>query len=322
MNFEQLFSFDNLFSAWRKFRRGKAGRPALISFERHLEDNLFYLSEEILSGRWQHGSYRRFSVFDPKKRDIYTAQIRDRIVHQVLHDFLENIYEPVFIGDSFSSRTAKGVEVAVVRVRFFLKDEANWNHGCCFALKCDIRKYFDNISQQILLGIMRRRITDEKVFGVIEKVVRSFRGEFGYGIPLGNITSQIFANIYLNELDFFVKNEIKFPKYVRYNDDFLFVFGNSKFLSKIAKFVSDFANERLGLKIPPDKISLRKFSWGIDFLGRIILPDGVLMRKRTAARALRLITDKNLASYVGLFKNTNSFVLRRKILAKGDFVIN
>jgi len=184
MNFEQLFSFDNLFSAWRKFRRGKASRPAVISFERHLEDNLFSLSEEIFSGHWQHGPYRRFSVFDPKKRDIYTAQIRDRIVHQVLCDFLEKIYEPIFINDSFSSRKGKGVEATVVRTQFFLEDEAKWNYGRCFALKCDIRKYFDRVNQQILLGIVRSWVTDEKIFGVIEKVVRSFRGVFIFSAEL------------------------------------------------------------------------------------------------------------------------------------------
>ena len=322
MNFEQLFSFDNLFSAWQKFRRGKAGRSAIISFERHLEDNLFFLSEEILTGWWKHGSYRRFSVFDPKKRDIYTAQIKDRIVHQILYDFLEKIYEPIFIKDSFSSRKGKGVEAAVARARFFLEDEAKWNYGRCFALKCDIRKYFDSVNQQILLGIVHSRVTDEKFFGVIEKVVRSFREEFGYGIPLGNITSQIFANIYLNELDFFVKKEIKFPKYIRYNDDFLFVSSNSKFLLKTAKMVSDFVNEQLGLQIPPGKISIRKFSWGVHFLGRIILPSAVLVRKRTVTRAFRLVSDKNLASYMGLLKNTDSFVLRRKILVTDDFMIN
>ena len=162
----------------------------------------------------------------------------------------------------------------------------------------------------------------QKIFGVIEQVVRSFRGEFGYGIPLGNITSQIFANIYLNELDFFVKKEIKFPKYIRYNDDFLFISSNSKFLLKTAKMVSDFVNEQLGLQIPPGKISIRKFSWGVHFLGRIILPSAVLMRKRTVTRAFRLVSDKNLASYMGLLKNTDSFVLRRKILVTDDFMIN
>jgi len=176
MKFEQLFSFDNLFSAWQKFRRGKAGRSAIISFERHLEDNLFFLSEEILTGWWKHGSYRRFSVSDPKKRDIYTAQIRDRIVHQVLYDFLEKIYEPIFINDSFSSQKGKGVEAAVARVRFFLEDEAKWNYGRCFALKCDIRKYFDSVNQQILLRIMCQWVTDKKFSVLLNKSCEVFVG--------------------------------------------------------------------------------------------------------------------------------------------------
>jgi RNA-directed DNA polymerase len=237
-NFDELFNFDNLLNAWRFFRRGKTGKADVQSFERHLEDNLFDLYEELRIGGYKHRAYKFFQTFDSKKRDIHVAEIRDRIIHRLIYDYLVEIYEPIFISDSYSSRIDKGSHNAVKSFRYFAKLVQTGNSKQCFVLKCDIKKYFQNINSEILLNLLKKQITDEKILKIADEIIKSFSD----GIPLGNMTSQIFANIYLHDFDLFIKKVLKVRFYIRYNTRRGFPrgsaamtlkgrFGNRRFLS-------------------------------------------------------------------------------------------
>ncbi len=315
--YDELFGLDNIFGAWRKFRRGKAGKKDVMDFELHLEDNLFGLYKELRDHNYRHSAYKYFQVFDNKKRDIYKARVRDRVVHQIIYDYLLSLFEPEFIADSYASRLEKGQYKAIGAFRYFIK-LANAPRKPCFVLKCDVRKYFDNIDQGILLDLIKGKVICDKTFAVIREIISSyvFSGS-GKGIPLGNITSQVFANIYMDTLDDYVKRELRCRFYVRYNDDFVIISesGNKGDLEKIRSRVIIFVKERLMLDIPLPKTCIRKISWGVDFLGFTILPKAVLLRNKTKNKIYANIDLKNVCSYFGILKHCNSYELKRKILS-------
>jgi retron-type reverse transcriptase len=314
-NYDELFSLDNIFAAWRKFRRGKAGKKDVMNFELHLEDNIFSLYEDLEKCNYKHSSYKHFQIFDNKKRDIYKAEVRDRVVHQIMYDYLLSLFEPEFISDSYSSRLGKGQYKAIGAFRYFIKlSESDGKQS--FVLKCDIKKYFDSVDQKILIDLIEQKIICEKTRKIIREIICSYIfSNPGKGIPLGNITSQIFANIYLNSLDNYLKRELKCRFYVRYNDDFVIVSEFVKKLEEIRCKAIIFVKEKLLLEIPIEKTSIRKVAWGIDFLGFTILPKAILLRNKTKQKMYKNISLKNLHSYFGILKHCNSYNLRRKILS-------
>ncbi len=291
-----------------------------MEFERHLEDNLFQLSEELRGFKYSHGPYDHFVLYDSKKREIHKAMIKDRIVHKIIYDLLVMIYEQAFIKDSYSSRVNKGTHKAINTLRYFLNLSAGTGYGITYILKCDVKKYFDNVNHEILLGLIREKVRDENILAVIGNIIFSFTlaSSQGRSIPLGNVTSQIFANIYLNKLDDFVKSQLKARFYVRYNDDFVIVNGSREKLKSWRDEIRRFVREKLSLDIPKDKTTIRKFSWGVEFLGHVILPNGVLLRNKTKGKIMSRANSTNLRSYLGMLKHCSSYNLRNKLLAKLD----
>ena len=287
-----------------------------MGFEMHLEDNLFFLEKDFKSNNYEHSGYKYFQVFDNKKRDIHKANIRDRVVHQIIFDYLTKIFEPAFISDSYSSRIEKGQFKAVSCLKYFIK-LSSCGRKQCYVLKCDIKKYFDNIDQKILLSVIKSKVSHHCIFSIIEKIVYSYHSKCGLqkGIPLGNITSQIFANIYLNILDQYIKKELKCRFFVRYNDDFIIISNSKEKLNEIKDNIVNFVRQKLLLEIPNEKISIRKACWGIDFLGFVVLPNCVLIRDKTKNKMYLNISQKNITSYLGLLKHCNSYNLKRKILS-------
>ena len=284
--YDKLISPDSIFASWRAYAKGKGKKKDVMEFERHLEDNVFSLCQELKEGNYCHSKYHYFRISDPKKRDIYKSEVRDRIVHQAIYSYLCKIYEPAFIEYSFSSRKGKGSHRAVAALKS-LADKIQKDRGICFAMKCDVRKYFENIDHAVLLDILRNKISDKKVLNLLEIIIRSFNTESGKGIPLGNITSQVFANIYLNELDRFAVCNLKPLGYVRYNDDFIILENNqNKVFEKTGK-AKIFLKDTLKLQLPEEKTIFRKFRWGIDFCGCVILPNAVILRQKTKRRALK-----------------------------------
>jgi RNA-directed DNA polymerase len=311
VDFNGVFGLDNLYKSWRLFRRGKSQKSDVLGFERHLEDNLFALHNDLITGVYKHGSYNFFQTYDNKKRDIYVASVRDRVVHRLVYDYLVRIYEPLFISNTYSSRKGKGSHRAVKTFRYFANLIKGKKLAPCFVLKCDIKKYFCNINQEILLTELKKNIPDGNVFYVTSQIVRSFYA----GTPLGNVTSQIFSNIYLNIFDSFVKNNLGVRFYIRYNDDFVILAEKREQLGEILIRVKYFLSTELRLEIPAHKASIRKLDWGVDFLGYTILPNGILLRTRTKARMYEKVNRNNINSYVGLMKHCDSYNLCQKVIS-------
>lgn len=332
-DFEKIISLENLLDAWFIFKAGKGAKTDVLEFERNLEDNLFSLHLELKSGNYGHGKYAHFIVSDPKKRDIHKAEIRDRVVHQVLYDYLVGIYEPLFIQNSYSSRLGKGTHRVVLKLKQLAEEVSKKNFKRCYAMKFDVRKYFDSIDHGILITVLCKEIENENIRKLLKKVIVSFKGNLGKGIPLGNVTSQIFANIYLNELDQYVSKKLKIGYYyVRYADDFIILDYLEKRILDNAQKIKLFARQNLSLDIPKEKTVFRKLKWGIDFCGFIVLPNAILLRHKTKGKMSENIANaqrkcakkeisisdfsKTINSYFGLLKHCDSYHLKSKIRSK------
>lgn len=229
------------------------------------------------------------------------------------------MFDKTFIYDSYSCRINKGTHKAVKRLAKFTRQVSKNYKGHCWVLKCDIKKFFASVDHGILLTLLRKKVKDENVFWLLEQVINSFCK----GIPLGNLTSQVFANIYLNELDQFVKHKLKIKYYMRYADDFILVSSYKDTLQRSIVPIAEFLRNNLKLELHPDKITFRKLEWGIDFLGYIVLPYYVLPRTKTKRRMFKKLKIKvdnfnngkildtplnqTLASYLGFLKHANSF---------------
>ena len=325
--FEKIVSPENLFNAWSNFKHDKRKRLDVQQFEISLEENIFKLYWELKSGEYKHGPYKPFYIQDPKQRLIHKATVRDRVVHHAIYSVLNPIFEPTFIANSFSCRIGKGTHKGVRALERMLRKVSRNNTRKCFTLKCDIKKFFDSIDHRILLNILRRKIKDENAMRLLKEIVGSYptsntREEtrvLPRGLPIGNLTSQLFANIYLNELDQFIKHKLKIKNYLRYTDDFVIVGGSKKHLERLVVSISDDLRTRLRLMLHPDKVDIRKYSQGIDFLGYVILPYYKVIRTKTKKRIIRKLNKENLASYLGVLSHANSFKLEkslRKILSE------
>ncbi|HEY4499300.1 MAG TPA: reverse transcriptase domain-containing protein [Candidatus Paceibacterota bacterium] len=303
MNFCDVISLPNLFNAWQEFSRGKRKKVDVAAFELMLEDNLFALHEMVTQRIWKPEPYVSFFVRDPKLRRIHKASVGNRVFFQALYRKLYPVFDTSFIHDSYSSRGEKGTHAAVFRLEAFArKVTCNFSHRG-YVLKCDIRKFFDSIHHDVLLRLIRRRIHDEDLLELIEKVVRSFETTPGKGLPLGNVTSQLFSNIYLNELDQFIKHGPKQKYYIRYCDDFVILGRDEGELQTLVLRIASFLESKLALVLHPQKIEIRKISQGVDFLGYVVLPHRIVLRMKTKHRMLRRVNEKNLSSYLGLLSH-------------------
>ena len=301
--FEKIISVENLFRAWKKFSKGKKKKLEVAIFEFNLEDNLFKLHNDLLSGKYKPDPYVAFYVRDPKLRHIHKASVRDRVFHQALFSILYDIFDEGFIFDSYSSRKEKGTHSGNNRLeKFIYKATHNWTE-CSYVLKCDVRKFFDSINHKILFSLMEKKIADEKTLRLVKIVLQSFEKTREKGLPLGNVTSQLFANVYMNEFDQFVKHLLKVKWYARYCDDFVIVRRNKIELVNYIPRIRQFLTDKLLLDLHPNKISLRKARQGVDFLGYVVLPHRKVLRTKTKIRIFRKITEKNLSSYMGILSH-------------------
>ena len=175
--FDKITSLENLFSAWCEFRRGKRGKQDVQVFERHLEDNIFALHEDLVSGVYRHGSYERFHIFDPKHRIIHKATVRDRLVHHAVCRVLMPVFERSFIFDSYSCRVGKGTHAAVKRLEVFARKVSRNYRGNCYALQLDIRKVFDSVNHRILIKTLQQKISCERTNTLLTEIVESYSSE-------------------------------------------------------------------------------------------------------------------------------------------------
>jgi retron-type reverse transcriptase len=327
--FEDIVGVENLLEAWREFIKGKRARRDVQEFSLRLMDNILSLHRDCINHTYRHGSYQAFNISDPKPRNIHKATVRDRLLHHAIHRKLYPFFDTVFIADTFSCRLGKGTHKAIDRFRLFAYIVSKNHTRTCWVLKCDIRKFFANIDHRILLDILKRRIADDNVLWLLGEVIRSFKTKPGVGLPLGNLTSQLFVNVYMNEFDQFAKHTLKARYYIRYADDFVVFSASRRYLEEQLHPIGTFLRERLGLELHPDKVFIKTISAGIDFLGWVHFPDHRVLRTATKRRMLKRIhtspTTETLNSYLGLLKHGNArkittAVRKEYLLSVGDFV--
>ncbi len=325
MEYSQLISIENIFQAWDEFKKGKRKKYDVQVFERNLEGNLFHLHGLLKSKTYKHGFYSQFYVNDPKRRHIHKAQVSDRIVHHLLYRYLYPLFDKTFIYDSYSCRREKGTHRAVKRLEKFSRKLSRNYHQDFWALKLDIKKFFASVDHEILLKLIKEKVNNQDVLWLISLVINSFsqtEAQIGVrpqkGIPLGNLTSQIFANIYMNGLDQFVKHKLKVKYYLRYADDFIILNSKEDALYQCINTLKQFLNSKLKLELHPNKTSSRKLSWGIDFCGYVVLPYYILPRTKTKRRIFKTVTkefvrEQQLQSYLGYFSHANAHFLTQRL---------
>ena len=274
--YRQVYTFDNLYEAARKARKHKRYKLYTLEFDRRLEENLWELHHELKDREYVPGDYTQFKIKRPKERLITSAPYRDRVVHHALCNVIEPIFEKRFIHDSYACRVGKGTHKGVDRCQAFLRRYR-------FGLRGDISKYFPSIDHNVLFILIERWFKDDNLLRLIDIIIQHYREkevnpiyfpgddlltplERGKGLPIGNLTSQLFANFFLNELDQFVKTELKFKGYLRYMDDFI-VFSDDKRLLHSTKYlINDFLAD-LRLKLHPKKCEVFAAKNGVPFLG-------------------------------------------------------
>jgi len=332
--FEKIISLENLFSAWDKFKNNKQKKRDVQYFEWRLEENIFQLHRDLESRNYGHGAYTSFYIRDPKQRHIHKATVRDRILHHAIFAALNPIFEPTFIFNSLSCRIDKGTHKGIDILDKLTRQVSNNAFKSCFVLKCDIRKFFETIDHKILLDIIRKRIKDANAMWLLEEIIESFTSRYSTflerkGLPIGNLTSQLFANIYLNEFDQFIRHKLKVKNYIRYTDDFVIVAEDKSYLENLIVPIRTFLSDKLALELHPKKITIRKFHQGIDFLGYIILPYCRLLRTKTRQRIFKKlekrikeykegkitkqILEQSLQSYLGVLSHANTYKLEQEL---------
>jgi RNA-directed DNA polymerase len=308
-----------LLEAWREFLPGKRAKRDVQEFQLRLMDNILALHADLMNGNYRHGGYHAFNISDPKPRNIHKAAVRDRLLHHAIYRQLYPLFDRTFIADSFSCRDNKGTHAAMERFRTFHRRVSRNNTRNCWVLKCDIKKFFANINHTVLTEILRSYIPDEKIIKLLEGIIESFSsGTPNKGLPLGNLTSQLFVNIYMNEFDQFIKHRLRAKHYIRYADDFVILSTNRQWLEIILTEIKYFLGNRLKLQLHPDKLFLKTLASGIDFLGWVHFPDHRVLRTATKRRMIKRIaenpTDETLASYRGLLKHGNAHKISRTAL--------
>jgi len=277
---QELCSYSNLELAYRKARKSKTSKLYVIEFEQDLKNNLLALRTELLLHCYRPKPLQTFILRDPKTRKISKSAFRDRIIHHALCNIIEPMFEKQFIYDSYANRKTKGTLKAIQRFEDFTKIVYRNHALLTFVFKADIKKYFDHVDHAILLSIIKRKIKDPKIIWLVNKILSNYSTANGKGMPLGNLTSQFFANVYLNELDQFVKNQLKAKYYLRYVDDFVIIHNSKQQLQDYQQNITLFVSEKLALTLHPDKSRIIKFHQGIEFLGVKIFRHHQLIKKK------------------------------------------
>lgn len=281
-------------------------------------DNIFKLHYDLVYHNYKHDRYKAFKVFDPKIRNIHKASVRDRLLHHAICRQLYPFFDKKFIFDSYSCRVGKGTHKAVSRFRYFFLKASKNNTRTCWVLKGDIKKFFASIDHEILINMLREYIFDNNIIWLLDNIVSSFQIEEGKGLPLGNLTSQLFSNIYLNKFDQFMKHEIKAKFYIRYVDDFIILSDNKKWLETQINLIKNFLLTELKLNIHSQKTFIKTVASGVDFLGWINFSDHRILRRSTKQRMLQKmkcgISRESISSYLGLIKHGNSNKIKAKFL--------
>jgi len=317
--FEKICSFDNLLEAFKTVSSEHRYKPASLKFYAHLEENLIELQNELLWGLYRLGDFYSFIKYEPKRREINALPYRDRVVQSAICNVIEPDITKTFIYDSYACIKERGALKAAGRISYFLGKQKNE-----FYLKCDITKYFYNVDLDIAFNLYKRHISDVRTLNLIFQILHKDNPE--RGIKIGNRLSQLTANLYLNELDRFIKHELKVKYYVRYMDDFLLL-GDKAELKRDLKLITRFIENELHLKLN-DKTTINKCSRGIEFVGYKIYPKGKMIKKQTVYRVRRYVNKfiagkvdaasfcRSMASICGHAVHTDNYMFYVRQLLK------
>ncbi len=361
--FQGLCSYENLQLAFQKARKRKTKKEYVIRFEKNLVNELYALQWELLAGIYRPGPLKAFTVRDPKTRKISASHFRDRVVHHAICNVIEPIFEPRFIYDTFANRKGKGTSGTLKRADHFIRKVGNG-----YALKADIRHYFDTVDHEVLLSILGRRIKDQQLMELVRVILTNHTSKprrlvhldnqgasesespllydnitpektenhitllQKKGMPLGNLTSQFFANIYLAELDHYVKHELRVRYYLRYVDDFIIFSKDKKQLQAWEDEIATYLHNRLKLQLHPDKTKIMPIKAGVQLVGFRVFRHHKLLKKsnlrRLHARLARYkemvqagelsreAIQTRMAGWEGYARMGNTYGLRAQISAE------
>jgi len=327
--YPKIYDISNLYYAYIKAVEGKRHRPEALRFSVDLEGNLIQVQNELIWKSYRTGVYRDFYVYEPKKRLVSALPFRDRVVQHALCNIIEPLFESKMIYDSYACRVGKGTHKAADRTQDFIYAAENqW--GKVYCLKCDISQYFPSIPHDNLKRVVRRTISCLDTLWLIDGIIDSTaEGElYPRGIPIGNLTSQLLANVYLDQLDHFVKEALCAPYYVRYMDDFIVLGGSKEYLWDILHQIRIYLAQELDLTLNK-KTGIFPVSQGVDFCGYRIWSTHRLLRKRSVKRMrkkLKVFKRKyetgemsfqeincSIQSWLGHAKHADTYRLRRKM---------
>ena len=325
-DYKNIISIKNLCDAWTEFIRGKKSRKDVAEFSLNLSQNIYRLHEDLRTKIYRHGAYEAFSISDPKPRSIHKATVRDRLLHHAIYRVLYPYFDKKFIYDSYSCRQLKGTHRALNRFNDFVAQVSQSSSRTCWVLKCDVRKFFASIDQVTLTDIFKRHIGDADTVWLIERTIESFQSTGpGKGLPLGNLTSQLLVNVYMNEFDQFIKHRLKLRYYIRYADDFVIMHHDKNVLMEVLPKVQSFLDEQLKLSLHPDKVFLKTAASGVDFLGWVHFPHHRVIRTTTKKRMFKKINDSGqkpevVQSYLGLLSHGDANTLKQRVAALQQIV--
>ncbi|MBI2547277.1 MAG: hypothetical protein HYW23_02415 [Candidatus Aenigmarchaeota archaeon] len=337
--FDKLCSFENLRLAFKKAKKGKSKKWYVQEFESNLDDELTKLKQELKTQTYKPRTLKRFIVRDPKTRVIHASAFRDRVIHHAICNLIEPIFEKIFIHDTYANRKNKGVHAGLKRFDEFKRKVANngrltrnakdKNMVVGYALKADIRHYFDTIDIGILMKIIGKKIEDKNTLQLIKTILGNYDFKISNkGMPLGNLTSQFFANIYLNELDYYVKHNLKAKYYIRYVDDFVILHDSKERLLLYKWLITNFLKQRLNLELHPGKSKIVPLHNGVTLLGFRVFYHYKLPRKSNLDKFERKLNNlcvngggtigdkasKMLEGWFGYVMHGNTYKLRKKII--------
>lgn len=295
-SYEELYSYENLKLAFKNARKGKTQKSYVLEFEKKLKENILQLKIELLMQIYKPQPLKNFILHDPKTRKISKSSFRDRVVHHAICNIIEPVFEKQFIHDSYANRIGKGTFNAIKRFDKFKRKVSKNNTIRCYVLKADVKHYFETVNHRILLKLLKKRVKNERILWLIKIILANYKTELpGRGMPLGNLTSQFFANIYLNELDQYVKHKLKAKHYIRYVDDFVILHQSRKLLEEYKLKINQLLQKQLDLELHPEKSQVLKLEKGIGFLGFRIFYHHKLIRKKNIKKfELRLEKIKRL----------------------------
>lgn len=318
IKYEKIISLKNFYEAWHEFLPGKKNKKDVAEFAFDLPHNILVLHSDLENKTYTHGGYKSFSINDPKPRSIHKASVRDRLLHHAVYNILYPYFDQLFIYDSYSCRNFKGTHKAIDKFKSFARKVSKNNTKTCWVLKCDIKKFFASIDHKTLIEILKEYIKDEDINRLLERIISSFNsGKENTGLPLGNLTSQLLVNIYMNKFDQWMKHRMKVRYYVRYADDFVIFSTDKDYLWELVPKIADFLEEELKLTLHPNKLFIKTLTSGVDFLGWVHFPNYKVLRTSTKRRVLKALNESentnSLISYSGLLKHGNQFILKQEI---------